>query len=199
MLALQLKNSGRLKANNIGRTLFFNTLVLPSGIAHALGYSLIILDVDRDFFFLEHGRQVSLACLFFFYFLSTLSVSMVWIVDVQRMSSMGLGRESRLAKKRQERIWLLATYVVALSCVALAMILFAFSSSPMQNIAIVICTYNIFVAASYHYAGRRVVRDLNLSEVSSQSQRLKFVQTGKAMNIMFTCFFLSGQSNGAAR
>jgi len=166
VLALELKNSGRLKANNIGRTLFFNTLTLPPTIAIGTFYSLILLEVDRNLIFLQHGLQICLACLFFFYFLSTLSVSMVWIIDVQRRSSQGLGRESRLAKKRQERIWILATYGVALSCVTLAMITYAFSASA-RNISIVLCIYNIIVAGSYHYAGRRVVRDLRISVVSS--------------------------------
>ena len=173
MLALELKDSGRLKANRIGRTLFFNTVVTLPVMTIAIGNSLIVLEVDRNADFETHGYQVCVACLLFVYYLSTLSVSMVWIVDVQRMSSLGLGRESRLVKKRQERIWLLVTYVVALSCVALGIILFVFSSSA--PISIVICTYNTIVAGSYRYGGRRVVRDLSLSEVSStKRQRLHF-------------------------
>ena len=168
MLALELKNSGRLKANNIGRTLFFNTLTPLPILAISTGYSLILLGVDRNADFLPYGIQVSVACLFFFYFLSTLSVSMVWIVDVQRMSSLGLGREKKLATKRQERIWLLTTYVIALSCATLMMILSL--SFHSQHVSIVPCIYNIVVAGSYHFAGRRVVRDLSVLEVSSQSQ-----------------------------
>ena len=123
VLALELKESGRLKGNNIGRTLFFNTLVtLPSMLINT-GYALLLLKVDGNAdYYVDKVLQVPLSCFMFFYFLSTLSVSMVWIVDVHRMSSLGLGRENQLAKKRQERIWLLTTYVIALSSVALAVI-----------------------------------------------------------------------------
>ena len=127
----------------------------------------------------EYRLQVCVAGLLFFYFLSTLNVSMVWIIDVQRMSSLGLGRENQLARKRQERIWLLATYVIALSSAALVMILIHVTAS--HTASIIGSIYNIIVAGSYHFAGRRVVRDLNVSQVSSQSQGHKFISTRKSI------------------
>ena len=172
VLALELKNAGRLKANSIGRTLIFNTVILLPAMAILL--MAIILEVvefgnlKSDFF--RKVLEVCLACLTFFYLLSTLSVSMVWIVDVQRISSLGLGTENQLAKKQQERIWLRVTYGIALSSVILAVTLFASAHSPVQNGAIVAVIYNFLIAGSYHYAGRRVIRDLSVLEVSSQSQ-----------------------------
>mmetsp|Transcript_19542 Transcript_19542/g.33040 ORF Transcript_19542/g.33040 Transcript_19542/m.33040 type:complete len:555 (+) Transcript_19542:127-1791(+) len=181
MLALELKNSGRLKANNVGRTLFFNTLMTLPGITVATGYSLILLDVDRNADFSPYGILVCVACLFFFYFLSTLSVSMVWIVDVHRMSSLGLGRENQLAKKRQERIWLLATYVIALSSAALVMILIHVTAS--HTASIIGSIYNLIVAGSYHYAGRRVIRGLNVSEVNPTARHVDIAQIAENIRI----------------
>jgi len=181
-LALELKNSGRLKANNVGRTLFFNTLMTLPGITVATGYSLILLKMGKDVAF-EYRLQVCVAGLLFFYFLSTLNVSMVWIIDVQRMSSLGLGRENQLARKRQERIWLLATYVIALSSVIIIMIIYK-SMHSLQNVAIIICIYNLLIAGSYYYAGRRVVRDLSVLEVYPTARHVDIAQI--AANIRIT-------------
>jgi len=186
VLALELKNAGRLKANSIGRTLFFNTVILlPAMAILLLTIILEVVEFGKDFKsdFLRKVLEVCLVCLFFFYLLSTLSVSMVWIVDVQRISSLGLGTENQLAKKQQERIWLLVTYGIALSSVILAIALFASTYAPLRNGAIVAVTYNFLIAGSYHYAGRRVVRDLSVLEVDPTARHVDIAQIADNIRI----------------
>ena len=117
-LATELKDAGRLKANSIGRTLFFNSLLTFPVAALSTGIGLTIF-MDPHMKFYQHGRRTCIAGIFLFYILATLSVSVVWIVDVQKMASVGLGTEKTRVTKRQERVYLTAAFVIALFSAAL--------------------------------------------------------------------------------
>ena len=164
-LAIELKDAGRLKANSIGRTLFFNSLSTLPVAALATGIGLTVFaDVDPHMEFYQNGRSTCIVGIFFCYILATLSVSVVWIIDVQKMASVGLGTEITRMKKRQERVYLTAAFVIALSSAAL--IYSVIGSSPFVGLACIGIFYNIFVGVSYFYAGRRVIRVLRKAEVS---------------------------------
>jgi len=104
--------------------------------------------------------------IYLFYFLSTLSVSVVWIIDVKKLASMGLGADAARAKKRQERVYLTAFYIISLSGSAFTLFVFFFSKSAVQTVSLMGVTLNIITGGSYYYAGRRVIRDLRVVEVS---------------------------------
>jgi len=75
----------------------------------------------------------------------------------------------------------LTTYVIALSCATLMMILSL--SFHSQHVSIVPCIYNIVVAGSYHFAGRRVVRDLNVSQVNLTARLIDIAQIAENIRV----------------
>jgi len=166
-LALELKETGRLKANSIGRTLFFNTLASLGPTVLATVFLVTIFEIDPNMEWYQHGRNVSIAVSYFFFFLSTLSVSVVWIIDVQKTAAMDMGTEAVRHKKRQERVFLTSAYAISLSAAALVVVISIFSDrSIIELMCIVGLLYSIIVGASYHFAGKRVIRDLHIVSVS---------------------------------
>jgi len=179
-LAFELKDAGRLKANSNGRTLFFNSLSTLPVITLAIGFALTVvgagLGVDPHMEFYQHGRPACIVGIYLFYFLSTLSVSVVWIIDVKKLASMGLGAGAARAKKRQERVYLTAFYIISLSGSAFTLFVFFFSKSAVQTVSLMGVTLNIITGGSYYYAGRRVIRDLRVVEVRSSMREVGIAQ-----------------------
>jgi len=166
MLALELKETGRLKLNCIGRTLFFNTLVPVLLLAHYMGVFAMLLELDPEMDFQEHGREVTLSAMFFIFILDTMSVSVVWIIDVQKAAAMRAGTNSALAKKWQERVYLAGLYTFSLSAAALVVFFFGTLNIPFRFVALVGVLYSACVGASYLYGGRRVLAHLRVADVS---------------------------------
>jgi hypothetical protein len=164
-LAFELKKAGRLKANNTGRTLFCNTMVTLPVMALAVGLVLTALSIDPDMKFYQHGRNVCITAVFFFSILGALTVSVVWIIDTSAIGMMGI-ESTRAKQKRQELVYLTIAYVISLSSAALVVLMFTMlRSNSIALVSLVGVLFNLFVGASYHYAGRRVVRDLHVVEV----------------------------------
>jgi hypothetical protein len=166
MLALELKETGRLKLNCIGRTLFFNTLVPVILNAHYMGVFAMLLELDPDMKYQEHGRRISLSAIFFTSILDFMSVSVVWIIDVQKAVAMRAGTNSALAKKWQERGYLTGLYIFSLSAATLVVIFFTTLAIPMRYISVVGSIFTACIGFSYHYAGRRVLAHLRVADVS---------------------------------
>jgi hypothetical protein len=168
MLALELKETGRLKLNCIGRTLFFNTLVPVILLAHYMGVVAMLLELDPEMDFQEHGREVTLSAIFFTTILDFMSVSVVWIIDVKKAVAMRAGTNSALAKKWQERGYLTGLYIFSLSAATLVVIFFGTLNIPFRFVALVGVLYSACIGFSYHYAGRRVLAHLRVADVSCE-------------------------------
>jgi hypothetical protein len=172
MLALELKETGRLKLNSIGRTLLFNTLVPVFLLVYYLGSVAILLELDPNMKFQEHGTRVNISAIFFVLILDTLSVSVVWIIDVLKAASMRAGASSARAKKRKERVYLASLYTFSLIAATLVVVLFAFLNTPLRYIALVGALYSANIGVLYHYAGRRVLCHLRVADVSHERNML---------------------------
>jgi hypothetical protein len=166
-LALELKETGRLKPNSIGRTLFFNTLVPISNLAHYMGVIAIVTELDPNMKYHQHGIGVCLSFTSASIILTTLSVSVVWVIDVQKAAAMRTGISSERTKKRQERLLLAGLYIFSLSAATLVLICFATSDTPLQYLTLIGTVYSALVGFSYHYAGRRVLAHLHVADVST--------------------------------
>jgi hypothetical protein len=166
MLALELKEAGRLKPNCIGRTLFFNTLVSISLLAHYMGMTAIILDLDPGMNYAQHGAVVCLPFISFSFVLATLSVSVVWIIDVQKASAMRTGITSSAKAKKQERVYLAGLYMFSLSAATLLLIIFFRSENQVLLSLFFSALYCTCVGFSYLYAGQRVLAHLHVPNVS---------------------------------
>ena len=162
-LALELKETGRLKANSIGRTLFFNTFASLGPTILAAGLAVTVSDIDPNMKWYQHGCNVSIAVSFFFMCSSTLSVSVVWIIDVQKTATLDMGPEAVRHKKWQERVFLTSAYAISLSAAALVVVISIFSDLSTGSLLTLLgVLYSAVVGASYHFAGKRVIRDLRI-------------------------------------
>eukprot|EP00613_Pedinella_sp_CCMP2098_P006896 CAMPEP_0171608738 /NCGR_PEP_ID=MMETSP0990-20121206/9082_1 /TAXON_ID=483369 /ORGANISM="non described non described, Strain CCMP2098" /LENGTH=132 /DNA_ID=CAMNT_0012171913 /DNA_START=618 /DNA_END=1013 /DNA_ORIENTATION=- len=131
-------------------------------MALSLGFVMIVLVVDRNMEFYDrapYGHKISVFGIFLFYMLSTLSASVVWIIDAEKVASAGLGMTST---RVQERVYLTAYYAVSISSAALVVIIFCFSSSGTVVVSGVGTIYCILTSVSFYCAGRRVDRDLRV-------------------------------------
>jgi hypothetical protein len=163
-LLFELKEAGRLKANSIGRTMFFNTMGTVPVMGLALGVVWTTLGLDPHMTLYHIGGEVAITAMFFFYIISALTVSVVWIIDIQKTSSaFGVGIESARLQKRQELVYLTIAYVISLSCSALVII----ANNSLVLVSIIGIFFNSFVGFSYQYAGRRVIRYLAIVEVTT--------------------------------
>ena len=136
-LALEMKKTGRLKPNCIGRTLFFNTLMPVCLLSHYLGYAAMLLELDPDMKYQKHGRGISLSVIFFLIIMDCLSISVVWIIDVQQAAAMRAGASSTRTKKRQQRGYLVGLYIFSLSAASLVVYFYATSDTPLRGISLV--------------------------------------------------------------
>jgi len=169
-LALELKETGRLKANSIGRTLFFNTFASLGPTILAAGLAVTVSDIDPNMKWYQHGCNVSIAVSFFFICSSTLSVSVVWIIDVQKTATLDMGPEAVRHKKWQERVFLTSAYAISLSAAALVVVISIFSDLSTGSLLTLLgVLYSAVVGASYHFAGKRVIRDLRIVIVGAFS------------------------------
>jgi hypothetical protein len=162
-LALELKETGRLKLNSIGRTLFFNALVPISLLAHFAALIAIILELDPNMDNSQHGIGLCLSFSASAVILSTLSVSVVWIIDVQKATAMRAGPSSA---QQQERVLLAGLYIFSYSAATLVVISYAATDTPLRYITLVGAVYSACVGASYHFAGKRVLAHLHVADVS---------------------------------
>jgi hypothetical protein len=161
----ELSANGRIKANNIGRTLLFNTLMTLPLAAFSVGIVLTLVGVDEDMEFYEHGRQICISSIFLFFILSTLSVSVVWIIDVVNTTTSSVGADGVNAKKRKKKSYLLALYALSFLLFVIVAILISFLDSFGVVIPIAGLTFTVLVGTSYHLAGRRVLSDLQIAQV----------------------------------
>jgi hypothetical protein len=166
ILALELKKTGRLKLNCIGRTLLFNTFTPIAFLSHYVGIIAMLLELDPDMKFQEHGLRVVISAIFFFLILDSLSVSVVWVIEVQKATAMRAraSRWLRAIGQQQERMYLACLYVVSLSAASLVVIFLVNSATPIRYVTIVGLFYTLCIGASYHYAGRSVLAHLHVAD-----------------------------------
>jgi hypothetical protein len=135
-----------------------------------MGTAGILLNLDPDMNYAQHGAVFCLPFVSLSFMLATLSVSVVWIIDVQKASAMRTGTSSATAKK-QERVYLAGLYMFSLSAATLVLILY-FRSDAERNVllSLISVLYCACVGFSYLYAGQRVLTHLHVPDVSCASK-----------------------------
>jgi len=126
-------------------------------------------DHDKYQDLLVFSRTVWVAGNVFFYILTTLSVSLAWAIDVKNTRQASDGTDAiqfARTKKRQENRILGALYFVSLLALSLVSLSFALGDVYNPTTGIVSVVYSIFIGATFHYAGQRVIRDLRVTQVS---------------------------------
>jgi hypothetical protein len=198
-LMRQLQTAGRLKANVIGRTLIFNVLSLLPVLGLNLGFLLILTEVDRQMAFYQHVRELLIALLFVLFIVSWLSVSVYWLEMAERMatkrhagSSSSHFHSARAkrhagARYRAYRASLYGASLLAGGLVVASNVLFH------STVFVVISgvAYSLAVGFSYHVAGGRIVKLLDVTLSSGGGGR----QGDVAKNIRCV-FFCWGRGGG---
>jgi hypothetical protein len=176
-LAIELRETGRLKMNRSARTLLFNTLTAVLFAVVNGGMCLTAINLDPNMVFYEQGRAICLASLYFFLILSSLSVSVVWIIDLHKATPVNSGSISLHEKKKHELATLCTLYSVAsvASCLVVSLPFILRIWIPLVSATGVL--FSTFIGFTYQIAGRRILRELNPIDVSSNPKQPSCLHT----------------------
>jgi hypothetical protein len=157
-LAYRLYVFRHLGPNAIGRSLFFNLLLIVPSIGLCFGFMFPVVQVDEDMYFHEFLRLPMYTLYFGTYILTAMSISLVWVETVEKSSS------SRSNKANKKSInWKYKSILYGTSVVSIFASCLSYRYNFTAFFGLVLC---VMVAYSYHYASQRVVKALSTTDVN---------------------------------
>lgn len=173
-LALELYDAGRLRANSVGRTLFFNTLS-PIPVCTLSGFVLMILvGVDRNMWAAAHLLTPVICSIFLLYSINSLSISVGWLEMAEKTTQHAFEVRCACISAilpicKSRRIYQFFIFGTPLS----AMIIFIVVAWLYHSIAITVIVgslYSLGIGLTFLYSGKRIYEPLRAAEASARTQ-----------------------------